>query len=120
MKKITALLLVLALLLSGCFVLPGQQETTAESTEAETHENNLNPPNPVPRGFGLAYVPEYGFNPYACTCITNRPVFSLVYESLFVLGSGFVPEPVLCERFAVSENGKNYLITLCNPQLLTI
>ena len=113
MKKITALLLVLALLLSGCFVLPGQQETTAESTEAETHENNLNPPNPVPRGFGLAYVPEYGFNPYACTCITNRPVFSLVYESLFVLGSGFVPEPVLCERFAVSENGKNYLITLC-------
>ncbi|MBR6119365.1 MAG: ABC transporter substrate-binding protein [Oscillospiraceae bacterium] len=113
MKKITALLLVLALLLSGCFVLPGQQETTAESTEAETHENNLNPPNPVPKGFGLAYVPEYGFNPYSCTCITNRPVFSLVYESLFDLSSSFVPEPVLCERFAVSESGRDYLITIC-------
>ncbi len=94
-------------------MLPGQRETTEES-EAETHENNLNPTNPVPNGFGLAYIPEYGFNPYSCTCITNRPIFSLVYEPLFVLGSGFQPEPVLCDRFAVSESGKSYLISICD------
>lgn len=58
-------------------------------------------------------MPEYGLNPYDCVCITNRPIFSLVYESLFVLGSGFQPEPVLCESFAVSESGKSYLITIC-------
>ena len=87
---------------------------TEESTEAEPHENNLNPQSHhAPGSFGLAYVPEYGFDPYNCVCITNRPIFSLVYESLFVLGSGFQPEPVLCERFAVSETGLSYLITLC-------
>ena len=101
------------MLLTGCgFVLPGQQEST-EDAEKETHENNLNQTNPIPTGFGLAYIPEYGFNPYSCTCITNRPIFSLVYEPLFVLGSGFQPEPVLCERFAVSENGKTYVISIC-------
>lgn len=92
---------------------PGTRENTTEPVETETHANNLNPATPKPKGFGLAYVPEYGFNPYDCTCITNRPVFSLVYESLFVLNNSFQPEPVLCERFAVSETGKSYLITLC-------
>ena len=101
-------------LLSGCaLITPGTEENTTEAVDTETHENNLNPPTPAPKGFGLAYVPEYGFNPYSCTCITNRPVFSLVYESLFDLSSSFVPEPVLCERFAVSESGRDYLITIC-------
>lgn len=101
-------------LLSGCALFtPGMEENTTEAVDTETHENNLNPPTPAPKGFGLAYVPEYGFNPYSCTCITNRPVFSLVYESLFDLSSSFVPEPVLCERFAVSESGRDYLITIC-------
>lgn len=67
----------------------------------------------MPQGFGLAYVAEYGFNPYKCVCITNRPVLSLVYESLFVLNSSFQPEPVLCQRFAVSDNGKTYRFELC-------
>ncbi len=57
-------------------------------------------------------MPEYGFNPFRCVCITNRPVFSLVYESLFVLNNSFQPEPVLCERFAVSESGTSCRITL--------
>lgn len=114
MKRLLCLFLIFTLLLSGCtLTLPGQQESEDTTTETETHENNLNPRNEIPKGFGLAYVPEYGFNPYSCTCITNRPIFSLVYEPLFVLGNGFQPEPVLCDRFAVSENGKTYLITLC-------
>lgn len=94
---------------------PVTQETETSSEETETHENNLNQQtHSAPKTFGLAYVPEYGFNPYTCNCITNRPIFSLVYEPLFVLGSSFQPEPVLCERFAVSESGRTYLITLCD------
>ncbi len=69
-------------------------------------------PIPVDQGFGLVYVPEYGFNPFDCACITNRPVLSLVYESLFVVGPTFQPEPVLCDRFAVSEDEKTYVLTL--------
>lgn len=114
LKRLLCILLVCSLLLSGCTLnLPWQQEEET-TVETESHENNLNQQNEIPKGFGLAYVPAYGFNPYSCNCITNRPVFSLVYEPLFVLGSGFQPEPVLCERFAVSESGKTYVITLCD------
>lgn len=104
--------LLLCVLLCGCAITPAVQETT-EPPQTETHEQNVNRTTPVPKGFGLAYVPEYGFNPYNCVCITNRPVFSLVYESLFVLNNSFQPEPVLCDRFAVSEDGTTYLLTLC-------
>lgn len=115
MKRLLCMILVFAVLLTGCsWIIPGQTSTEDTTAVTETHENNLNQRNEIPKGFGLAYVPEYGFNPYSCTCITNRPVFSLVYEPLFVLGSGFQPEPVLCDRFAVSESGKTYVITLCD------
>ncbi len=104
--------LFLFVLLTGCTVTPAARETT-EPAETETREQNPEQPTPSHNGFGLTYVPEYGFNPYDCICITNRPVFSLVYESLFVLNNSFQPEPVLCDRFAVSETGTTYLITLC-------
>lgn len=115
MKRLLGLFLALSLLLSACASAPATTPT-AETGDA------LLPTSPVleeqngkaAKGFGLPYVPEYGFNPYSCVCVTNRPVLSLVYEGLFVLGSGFQPEPVLCDRFAVSGNGKNYLLTLCD------
>ena len=101
------------MLCAGCAVGPVQPQTT-EPVETQTHENNFNQqPHQTPQGFGLAYVEEYGFNPFSCVCITNRPIFSLVYESLFVLDSSFQPEPVLCEHFSVSESGQTYLFTVC-------
>jgi len=105
-------LLLICLLLTGCTVTPAARETT-EAVEMETLAQDPDRLTQSPKGFGLTYVPEYGFNPYDCICITNRPVFSLVYESLFVLNNSFQPEPVLCDRFAVSETGTTYLITLC-------
>ena len=107
-------MLVCALLLSGCgLTSPDQEESSTAPVQTEPRERTLNQTAEPAKGFGLAYVPDYGFNPYACTCITNRPVFSLVYEPLFVLGNTFQPEPVLCQQFAVSEDGKRCLITLC-------
>lgn len=103
---------MIVVLLSGCALTPAVTEST-QPPETETREPDPALDAQKPKGFGLAYVPEYGFNPYDCVCVTNRPVCSLVYESLFVLNNSFQPEPVLCDRFAVSEDGKNYLITLC-------
>ena len=98
-------------LLAGCGS-PAVPESS-EPTETVYRGTSLEPVQSEHQGFGLAYVPEYGFNPYKCVCITNRPVLSLVYESLFVINNSFQPEPVLCDRFAVSEAGTTYLITLC-------
>lgn len=109
-KPIAALLALLVLLgcLSGC----GKQQTeetlvTTEATEETAFEEELRDAK-----FGLAYVPEYGFNPYTCTCLTNRPIMSLVFEGLFVVNENFQAEPVLCDKFGVTEDGLIYLISL--------
>ena len=111
LKRLICIIVLAGMLLSGCAVVDvglHKSETVAvETTYAEPR-----PDRQVKEGFGLVYVPEYGFNPYDCLCITNRPVLSLVYESLFVIGPTFQPEPVLCDRFAVSEDEKTYVITL--------
>ena len=120
MKRMFCLLLSLTLLLSACGTGPAKTETGAAEPETTTAAENeviavTEPSSNLekPKDFGLVYVPAYGFNPYSCTCITNRPVLSLVYEGLFVLSGRFEAEPVLCDSFAVSEDGKHYVFTIC-------
>ena len=116
MKRILCLLLAM-LLLAGCASDPAAPKTT--EVPSDTAENGIipvsEPPDEEqkPDHFGLCYVAEYGFNPYSCLCITNRPILSLVYEGLFVINGSFEPEPVLCQKFAVSEDGRRYLFTIC-------
>ncbi len=112
MKRLICLLLVLALVLVGCVDVPTVTREETEPDETQPAGEEALAAEETATDFGLAYIAEYGFNPYKCTCITNRPVLSLVYESLFVLNNTFQPEPVLCDRFAVSENGQTYILTL--------
>lgn len=118
-NRISALLLALLLLISalcGCAAKsPEATEDLSAETEtvpAETEESGQRIRRGTDARFGLAYVEEYGFNPYSCTCLTNRPIISLVFESLFVVNEQFRPEPVLCDKFGVTEDGLTYLITL--------
>ncbi len=116
-KQILSFLLCLALLVSlmGC-TLPGPQQPAAtEPTEAPTETAPFiqeTAEEEAPGGFGLAYIEKYGLNPYNCMCLTNRAILSLLYESLFVLNNRFEPEPVLCDHFAVSEDGMTYVLTV--------
>lgn len=112
LNRILALLLTLLLtggILSGCRT-PGEADNTAPTEETGPIETEAQTPEKTT--FGLSYISEYGFNPYSCTCVTNRPVISLVYESLFVVNEEFQPEPVLCKTFGVSEDGLSYLFCL--------
>lgn len=123
MKKWICLMLAVFLLLTlvGC-ALPTQQpaETTAAPTETEPPEtfpdetmDEEESEEPIAEGsFTLAYIVKYGLNPYTCMSLTNRPILSLMYESLFVLNNQFEPEPVLCKQFAVSDNGRTYVLTI--------
>ena len=60
----------------------------------------------------LAYYPKEGFNPYDCTNINNRMLFSLLYQSLFITDSDYQVEPQLCRSFTVSEDLTTYVFTL--------
>lgn len=107
----TVSLLLSLLLLCACAArqtqeLPQETEPTVRQTEAETE------PAQTAQRFGLSYLQDYSFNPYTCTSLVNRAAFSLLFEPLFSLSTDFQPEPVLCDRFTVSEDAMTYRIQL--------
>ncbi len=122
MRKI-AMLLCLALMLglfAGCesdgayvptgdgladYTQPSQQTKPTEMKapgELETQKN----------AFTLAYYPKEGFNPYLCTNINNRMLFSLLYQGLFAMNQDYEAEPILCKDFTVSEDLTVYTLYL--------
>lgn len=112
MKRFLALLLALALGLTLCACT---QDDAPASSGTETPSDRTEPTEPLATkgdGFGLSYLPEFGLNPFTCNSTVNRAVFSLLYEGLFVVSNQFRAEPLLCESFAVSEDGRTYTYTL--------
>lgn len=114
MKKITALLLGLALMLglfSGC----GEQSDepyvpTGDALVMEGQDPDSVGPQKEedPQEFSLAYYPDRGLNPLACNDYSNRVLFSLIYQNLFNIKSDYSVEPILCSRYQVSSNYKNW------------
>ena len=116
MKRMLPLLLALALLLSACSARTQTVYPTIELTTEPTETTQAAADEPqsttVDGDFSLAYLPAYGLNPYECTATVNRALFSLLYESLFVVSNHYRAEPVLCESFKVSNEGTAYTFTL--------
>lgn len=110
MKKCLALLLLLSLFLTAC----GQKSENPNSIATTQTPTESEEPVVVEKddAFGLSYMAGYGFNPFTCTATVNRAVFSLIYESLFVVSGEFRAIPVLCESFQVSDNGQTYTFRL--------
>lgn len=104
MKRLLAICLALTLL-CGCNADLAQTEATEAPTETVAEIQ-------ADESFGLSYLPEYGLNPFTCTATVNRALFSLLYESLFVVSNQFRAEPLLCESFRVSEDSMAYSFTL--------
>lgn len=115
MRKWTALLLCLCLLLSltACaaedreFVPSGGQlimdtpGVEGEVTEPQT-----------PQELTLTYYPNRSTNPFYATDYTNRALFSLIYQGLFCTNRDYQAVPVLCSRYEVSEDMKTYTFYL--------
>lgn len=114
MRKIIALLCTgLALgCLTGCVIedhtahiptgngLYAEEGTTPATTEAEETAET--------QQIVMAYYAEMTMNPYQCTDYTNRAVFPLMYQSMFVMDQDYRVAPLLCETYTVSEDMKNY------------
>ena len=56
----------------------------------------------------LAYYPDRSMNPILCTDFTNRALFSLLYQGLFAVDRDYNVEPILCNKYSVSEDMKTY------------
>ena len=117
MKRLTGLLLALAMLLgmfTGCanktdnsayvptgdaILLEGQDP---EDIQQEEEEQELY----------LAYNPEHSLNPLFGSDYNNRVLMSLMYQPLFAVDSKKNPTPILCGRYRVSANQRNWFVYL--------
>ncbi len=113
MKKILACLLA-CLLLCGCtigqqaYVPTGdalfQDSTTVPRQEAQNPSTE--------QRLTLSYDPTGSFNPYSDTAMSNRMLFSLLYQGLFAVDMDYAVSPVLCKNYTVSKNMETYTFYL--------
>lgn len=108
MKKIGALLLSLSMLW-GCTAPAQEPPATGPQQESLPVAQEFAPRD---QSFGLTYQADAGFNPYTCTRLVNRALFSLLYQGLFSVTSQYRAEPVLCKSYSCSDDLKTYTFTL--------
>lgn len=60
----------------------------------------------------LTYYADRSLNPIRCTDLTNRTLFSLLYQGLFSVDRDYNVEPVLCKNYTVSRDMKIYTFYL--------
>lgn len=115
MKRILAILLCAAMalgLLTGCSQDVDAYTPTGDglsedkdyvgATEATVDTEKT-------QELSLIYYPNKSMNPYLCTDFTNRALFSLIFQSLFIVDREYNVEPMLCKQFSVSEDMKTYV-----------
>lgn len=110
MKRFISLFLCLACLLTGCALDDGAYVPTGDAlvmddgsliggqeTEGEPEQELV-----------LMHYPNQSMNPYASTDFVNRTLFSLLYQGLFAVDSGYNATPILCSKYYVSEDMDTY------------
>lgn len=111
MKRLSSLLLVAALLLTGCASLSAHEELEEEwqSYQQQYVPETLPDPEPVtpqlPTAFSLPYQHNLTLDPLNCGEGFQETVASLLFEPLFALDGQFLPEPVLCESYTWNDTG---------------
>jgi len=115
MKRLTALILAAALLLTGCTTLAEPEELEEEwvNYPQQLPEEPPEPEEPeYPAAFSLPYHRNQTLDPVTCGEGIQETVASLLYEPLFALDGQFQPEPVLCESYTWNETGLVCTLTL--------
>ena len=112
MKKLTAVLLSLLMVLSLCacgsdqgqYVPPGNCLGEADPPSDSTQQQD--------QVLTLTYYREETLNPLYCTDYTNKLLFSLLYEGLFCVDRDYKVEPMLCKSYRISEDMRTYTFYL--------
>ena len=115
MKRYLALALCLCLLLTGCAGKQGAYTPTGDALsydEGYTGPQNKPQTEDAAQTLSLPYYPDRSLNPYLCEDYTNRALFSLIYQSLFVTDRDYVTQPQLCKSYSVTPELKSYTFYL--------
>lgn len=109
LKKALCLILT-PLLLIGC----GQEELPEDESvlPQDTVVQELPSRTILPDMFSLPYAPELTLDPVTCADGMQYVVSSLICESLFRLGSDFMPVPWLCETYSYDAETFTYVFSL--------
>ena len=104
-QTLTALVLILALCLTGC---------TGETVQTPDLPEVSPPSTPAPErmDFTLPYYPSASLHPITGSSRANLVLASLVYQGLFELDNTFTPHALLCSEYSVSEDGLTWTFTL--------
>lgn len=113
MKRILAGLLSLCLLgslLCGCI---GEEAPYVPTGNGLTWDDGDSPAqtegDDVPeQELVMMYYPGITMNPYQCTDYTNRTLFSLLYQGLFVIDENYNVSPMLCKSYRMTEDMRTY------------
>lgn len=106
-RTLTALVLILALCLTGCVNETVQPSPAPEVTPTPTF-------TPERTSFTLPYYPDASLHPITGDNRSNLVLASLVYQGLFELDNSFSPHGVLCASASVSEDGLTWTFTLAD------
>ena len=115
MKRAVALSLALILLLlPGCNRDLGAYEPTGKGLTWEEGDPHVETTEAViqEKDLVLMYYPDVPMNPFTCADYTNRALFSLIYQGLFVTDSDYQVHPILCDYYTVSADSRTYTIYL--------
>lgn len=113
MKRCLAGFLCLCLvctLFAGC----GDEDVYVPTGDALEYEEDYTGPTVSPtvaeeeQTLTLTYYPSISMNPYKCTDFTNKALFSLLYQGLFVVDREYQVTPMLCKNYRMSEDMRIY------------
>ena len=115
MKKIISLLLVTAMLmglLSGCSDPSGDAYVpTGDALLMEGEDpEDLSLQDEELQALTLTYYPNRSMNPLIGVNITNRVLFSLMYQGLFSVDRNNQPVPILCSYYQSTADNRNWTI----------
>jgi len=113
--RLPALLLALAMTLSGCTLF--ERNTSATTTQTEESETEQTPEitlrtDRIETLFTVGWSPSQGMNPFTDRSTVNSVILPLLYEGLYRLTPDFEAEPVLCETAESSADGMIWRFTL--------
>ncbi len=115
MKRLISLTLCLViLLLCGCETQKKPYIPTGNGLAGEASTAPETQPPEVEQQLSLIYYEGKGLNPYRVADYTNRVLFPLVYQSLFVTDRDYGVYPILCKQYSVSRDLKTYVFYLEN------